>query len=101
MRPGAGERRTNFKKPQDADEARRKREDEALRIRREQRTGALQKKRNVGGLLPWAGGAENQEALVDRTGAGGSRVRGPQLRGARGGARAAAATAGRPPKAPP
>ena len=77
LRPNAGEeRRRNFKKPISAEEARRKRETEALRIRHETRIEALQKKRNVGGAAQlWGGAASAAEPLMDGTEHSSARVR--------------------------
>ena len=70
LRPDA--RREKFRQTQDTEDARRKREAEALRIRKEKRDGALQKKRNVG--APWAGELAD-DSIVDRTGMNTQRVR--------------------------
>lgn len=48
LRPNQDNRKKGFKKITDADEARRKREDAVLAIRKEKKEENLQKKRNVG-----------------------------------------------------
>lgn len=48
LRPNQDQRKKGFKKVIDADEARRKREDAVLAIRKEKKEENLQKKRNVG-----------------------------------------------------
>lgn len=48
LRPSQNDRKKTFKKTTDADEARRKREDAVLAIRKEKKEENLQKKRNVG-----------------------------------------------------
>jgi hypothetical protein len=82
LRPNAGEeRRRNFKTPTTAEEARRKRETEALRLRAETRNEVIQKKRNVGGATQsWGGAGAGGEPLMDGTEHSSARVRGAAAR---------------------
>ena len=82
LRPSTGkEKREAFKKPTSGlEEARRKREDEAMRIRRITRIEALQKKRNVGGVdQSWDGAQGGNEPLMDSTEHSSAKVRARQL----------------------
>ena len=69
LRPSSGkEKRDLFKKPTTGiDEARRKREDEMMRIRAKAKLEAIQKKRNMGGVdQSWSSDLGN-EPLMDST----------------------------------